>query len=77
MNIKKTAANVGGWLVRRARERSTWLGLTVIATAIGGPAAGLAVGKAATIAGAVLGGGLVVAPTSDAPQAIDGTAGAQ
>lgn len=77
MNIKKTAANVGGWLARRARERSTWLGLTVIATAIGGPATGLAVGKVAMIAGAVLGGGLVVAPTSDAPQPIDGTAGAQ
>jgi hypothetical protein len=68
MDIKKTAANVGGWLARRARERSTWLGLTVIATAIGGPAAGLAVNKAAAIAGAILGGGLIVAPTSDNEQ---------
>lgn len=68
MNIKKTAANFGGWLVRRARERSTWLGLTVIATAIGGPAAGLAVNKAAAIAGAVLGGGLVAAATTNNEQ---------
>lgn len=71
MNIKKTAANVGGWLARRARERSTWLGLTVIATAIGGPAAGLAVNKAAAIAGAVLGGGLVAAATSADAQPTD------
>lgn len=71
MDIKKTAANFGGWLARRARERSTWLGLTVIATAIGGPAAGLAVNKAAAIAGAILGGGLVAAATSADAQPAD------
>lgn len=64
MSITKTAARVGGWILRRARERSTWFGLALAATAIGGPAAGLAVGKIGTIVGAVLGTGLVVTSTT-------------
>lgn len=66
MSIKNVAARVGGWIAARAREKSTWAGLVVIATAIGGPAAGLAINNAGTIAGVLLGAGAVIAPTSSA-----------
>lgn len=66
MSIRKTAARLGGWALGRAREKSTWAGLAIVAGVIGGPAAGLAVSKIGTVAGLLLGAGLASATTKPA-----------
>lgn len=59
MTLSDRVNKIGAYIVRRAKEPTTWTGLTLLATLIGGPAAGIVVGKIGTIAGLVTGGALV------------------
>lgn len=67
MSIKKLLK----WAGKRAKEPSTYAGLAIIAGAVGGPAAGVAVGKVGQVVGLIFGTGLVAATTSAHPEARD------
>lgn len=60
MNLKTIAA----WAVARLREKSTWVGLAAVATALGAPQLGVHIGEIGNFVLVALGGGLAAAPTS-------------
>jgi hypothetical protein len=59
MTVGDRLNKIGAYLVRRAKEPTTWTGLALLGTLIGGPGVGVLVGKIGTIAGLVTGGALV------------------
>lgn len=64
MSLKKIAK----WAGRRLTERSTYIGLATVATALGAPQLGLHIGEAGQIVTLILGTGLVAATTSAHPE---------
>ena len=50
------------WLVKRAKEPTTYVGLGVVATAIGKPELANAIGQYGQAAVLILGGGLIAHP---------------
>jgi hypothetical protein len=61
MALKK----VGRWLGRRLREKSTYIGLTTVAVAIGAPASVISgIGQVGQIAAVIFGSGLMAASTA-------------
>ena len=59
--------NVGKWIGRRLREKSTYIGLGAAATALGAESLGLQIGQAGQLITLVLGTGLAAATTSAHP----------
>lgn len=53
-----------GWVFARAKEPTTYMGLAVIAGAVGAPEVGVVVGKVGTGLAMVLGGGMIAHPSS-------------
>ena len=53
------------FFMARLREKSTWVGLVAVATAVLGPLAGLVLDHVGTLVLAILGAGLVTLPTTD------------
>lgn len=70
MTITTLARRAGQWALRRARERSTWTGLAMLATALGFRELGGRiddVADALTLIGLASGAGLAAATTSQHP----------
>lgn len=55
---------VFNWIVKRAKEPSTYVGLGVIATAVGKPEIANAIGQYGQAAVLILGGGLIAHPNT-------------
>ena len=53
------------WLGKRAKERSTYAGVAVVASALGAHKLGVQVDQIGQIVGLVVGGGLMGAQTKD------------
>jgi len=55
---------IANWLLRRLKERSTYVGIAAVAAAVGLPEVGELVGQAGSLLTVALGGGLIAASTS-------------
>jgi hypothetical protein len=64
IKLKKLAK----WVGRRLKERSTYIGISAIAVAVGAPVDVIGViGKVGQVATVILGSGLIAATTSEHP----------
>jgi len=53
------AKKVGHWIVKRAKERSTYAGLAVIASMLGASRLGMQIDQVGQAVGLIVGGGLI------------------
>lgn len=65
--LKKLASTAASWVARRAKEKSTYVGLATVAAALGHETLGAQIGQVGQIVGVVLGTGLITATTSAHP----------
>jgi hypothetical protein len=56
---------VTGWLGKRAKEKSTYTGVAIIATVLGADKLGVTIDQVGTAVTMIVGGGLIAAPTKD------------
>lgn len=71
MNILKPARAAARWLKRRLKERSTFIGAAMVATALGWPELAAKIGEFGQIAAILFGTGLAAATTSQHPDIED------
>lgn len=64
MSLKK----IGKWVLRRLKERSTYVGLATAAVALGAEKLGAHIDQVGQIVGLVVGTGLITATTSVHPE---------
>ncbi len=57
--------NVGKWIGKRAKERSTYAGVAIIASALGAHKLGVQIDQIGQAVGLIVGGGLVASQTND------------
>lgn len=63
--MKIKLKKIGAFLKKRAKEKSTYVGLATLAVALGAPEIGIAISKYSDIGLLLLGSGLVAANTTN------------
>lgn len=59
------AKNIGKWIGKRAKERSTYTGLAIVASILGANKLGMQIDQVGQAVGLILGGGLMASQTKE------------